>query len=234
MQETSEPYQALLRDPGHRKEHRAVIAGAEYHRADIVSLRTDGGIFPEPDIGRCAARQVELTLRRPAGEIPRRAEIRLYTRLAAGEQASEWLPKGVFFISARQLDKRTGNLTLHGYDAMRKAGAVWLNEADAHENWPMSQRAAVENIAGKMGVTIDRRTALSEEFPVEYPVDGAGDLTMTDVLEAVALANAGNWVMSDRGELLLLRYGDLPPETSYLVEEHGRPITFGGVRILVG
>lgn len=61
-----------------------------------------------------------------------------------------------------------------------------------------------------------------------------GELTMTDILEGVAVSNAGNWVMSDEGKLLLLRYGDIPPETHYLVTEYGDAITFGGVRILVG
>ena len=57
---------------------------------------------------------------------------------------------------------------------------------------------------------------------------------MEDILEGIAVSNAGNWVMSDEGKLLLLRFGDIPPETSYLVTEHGAAITLGGVRILVG
>ena len=49
-----------------------------------------------------------------------------------------------------------------------------------------------------------------------------------------SVSNAGNWVMSDEGKLLLLRYGDIPPETNYLVTEYGAAITLGGVKILVG
>lgn len=234
MQVTSALHKALLRDDRHRKEHKAVIAGVEYRQSSILSLRTYGGAFAEPDIGGCASRQVDLTLRRPSGTIPRRAEIRLYTRLVLGEQAAEWLPKGVFYISTRQTDKLTGSLTIHGYDVMRRAGDVWLTEDYRFDNWPMSQRAAVEDIAYRMGVEVDPRTVLSNRFPVDYPVDENGDLTMEDVLSGIAVSEAGNWVMSDEGKLLLLRFGDIPPETWYLVDEYGDAITFGGDRILVG
>lgn len=232
MQATSALHKAIFRNPGHRKEHKVVIAGTAYGQADILSLRTSGGAFAEPDVGNCASRQLDLTLRASSGAIPRRAEIRVYTRLVLGEQKAEWLPKGVFFISTRQTDKLTGALTIHGYDAMRKAGDVW--DIDPAASWPMSERAAAEDIARRMGVEIDPRTVLSGVFPVDYPVDENGDLTMEDVLSGVAVSEAGNWVMSDEGKLLLLRFGDIPAETWYLVDEYGDAITFGGDRILVG
>lgn len=234
MQTTSALHKALLRDGRHRKEHKVVIAGAAYRQPDIISLRTYGGAFSEPDIGSCASRQIDLTLRSPSGTIPRRAKIQVYTRLVLDPQAAEWLPKGVFFISTRQADKLTGSLTIHGYDAMRRAGDVWLTEDYHLDSWPISQRAAVEDIARRMGVEIDPRTALSNSFPVGYPVDENGDLTMEDVLEGIAVSEAGNWVMSDEGKLLLLRFGDIPAETWYLVDEFGDAITLGGDRIIVG
>ena len=233
MQETSALHKTLLKDPRHRKEHKAVIAGVEYGRKDIVSLRTTGGIFSQPDIGNCASRQIDLILRRPDGTIPRQAKVQVFTRLALDDQAAEWLPKGEFFISTRRTDKLTGSLTIHGFDAMRRSGDVWLTDAYAGVSWPMSEREAVEDIARRMGVEIDPRTRLSNAFPVGYPVDENGDLAMVDILEGIAVCNAGNWVISDEGKLLLLRYGDIPPETSYLVTEHGEAITIGGVRILV-
>lgn len=258
MQAASALHKAIFRDPGHWAEHKAVIAGVEYLPPDILSLRTSGGAFAAPDIGNCASRQLDLTLRRVLGTIPKRAKIQVYTRLANETQTAEWLPKGVFYVSTRQTDKLTGALAIHGYDAMRKAGAVW--DIDPAASWPMSARAAAEDIARRMGVAIDPRTVLSGAFPVDYPVDSAtatssgraelnraqpldaavarsvdenGDLTMEDVLSGIAAGEAGNWVMSDEGKLLLLRFGDIPPETWYLVDEYGDAITFGGDRILV-
>ena len=107
-------------------------------------------------------------------------------------------------------------------------------EAYATANWPMPQQKAAEDIARRMETTLDPRTVLTSAYPVPYPTDDLGEVTMTDVLEWMAVVNAGNWVMSDEGRLLLLRFGDIPPETGYLVTEHGRAITLGWVRLLVG
>lgn len=231
MHATSETYRRLLEDPGHRKEVRVNIAGTDYGQDRIVSLETSGGVFSKPDIGVCASRQIDLTLRQP-GAIPKSACVKVFVRLALGAQTSEWLSKGVFFISTRQRDKSTGTLSIHGFDAMRRAGELW--QIDPLENWPMPQQQAVERIARQMGVELDPRTGLLNDFPVGYPIDETGELAMADVLEGIATCNAGNWVISDEGKLLLLRLGDIPPETFYLVTEQGRAITLGGVRIRVG
>lgn len=231
MHQTSELYQRLLRDPGHRKEFRVNIAGEDYLQDRILLLETSGGVFSEPDIGNCASRQIDLSLRSP-GEIPRSAKMRVFVRLTKDGQVSEWIPKGVFFISTRQLDKVSGVLDIHGFDAMRRAGETW--DIDPYANWPMSEQEAVADIAAQMGVEVDPRTVLSGNFPVDYPVDENGDLAMQDILEGVAVCEAGNWVITDEGKLLLLRLGDIPEETNYLVTEFGEAITLGGVRILVG
>lgn len=231
MHTTSALYQRLLRSPRHRKEFRVRIAGTDYGHDQILSLETSGSVFDRPDIGNAVSRQIDLTLRQP-GVIPRGAEIRVFVRLRLGEEVSEWIPKGVFYISTRHQDRRTGHLEIHGFDALRRAGDVW--DIDPHANWPMPQREALDDIARQMGVEIDPRTVLSGSWLVNYPVDENGDLAMQDVLEGIAVSSAGNWVMSDEGKLLLLRLGDIPPETSYLVNEYGDVITIGGVRILVG
>lgn len=231
MHQTSGLYQRLLRDPGHRKEVRVRIGGEDYLEDRLLSLETSGGAFAEPDIGNCASRQIDLALRNP-GEIPRSAEMRVFVRLVLGGEASEWVPKGVFFISTRQRDSVTGDLEIHGFDAMRRAGETW--NIDPYAVWPMPEREAVEDIAERMGVELDPRTMLSGEFLVDYPVDENGDMAMQDILEGVAVCECGSWVMSDEGKLLLLRLGDIPEETNYLVTEYGGAITLGGVKILVG
>lgn len=230
MQTTSELYKQILMNPAHRKETKLDIAGTEYTEANIISVETSGGLFTAPGIGNCASRQINLEIF-PLGTIPRQAQIKVYVRLVLGTQTSEWLPKGVFFISTRARDKRTDSLTITGYDAMLKAEAVWLTSPAS--NWPMPQADAVADIASRMGVEVDSRTVLSTAYPVGYPVDENGDLTMREVLGYIAVSNAGNWVITDEGKLLLVKYGDVPEETNYLVDEYGDTITFGGDIILV-
>ena len=146
---------------------------------------------------------------------------------------SEWIPKGVFFFSTRKTDKVTGAMTVKGYDAMLKAEQTWLTSDYDTENWPMSQADAVADIAARIGVEVDSRTVLSTAFPVAYPIDENGDLTMREVLGYIAASNAGNWIITDEGNLLLVGYCDIPEETNYLVTENGDVILFGEVKLVV-
>lgn len=231
MHKVSELYKSLWQDPLHEEETKLVVAGEEYTNDDIVSVSPSGGIYSTPGIGNCASRQIDLEIY-PKGTIPRQAKIEVFQRLVCGDQASEWIPKGVFFFSTRETNKITGTLTVTGYDSMLKAEETWLTSDYDTENWPMPQTDAVADIAYRMGVEVDDRTALPTDFPVAYPVDENGDLTMREVLSYIAVANSGNWIITDEGKLRLLVYGDIPAETNYLVTEHGDAITIGGIRIL--
>lgn len=232
MQTTSELYKTILQNPNHEKEIKLNIAGVEYGMGNIISCSTSGGIFSEPGIGNCTSRQIQLEIF-PIEEIPRQAKIQIFVRLVLSEQISEWIPKGVFFISTREKNKLTGALKITGYDAMLKTEQTWLTADYATNVWPMSQADAVADIASRISVEIDSRTVLSANFPLEYPVGENGDLTMREVLSGIAVSNCGNWIITDDGKLRLIVYGDIPAETNYLIDENGNAILFGGVRILV-
>lgn len=232
MQTTSALFKSLWQNPLHEEEIRLDIAGVVYYHDNIVSVNVNGGVFSKPDIGNCASRQIDLVIR-PQGDIPRRSEIKAYLRLKYGTQVSEWIPQGTFFVSTRHENKVDKTLTIHGFDAMLKAGQVWITDSYSFDNWPVTETQAVNDIARRMGVEIDKRTVLSNKYRVDYPIDENGDMTMTDILECIATANGGNWVITNEGKLSLLRYGDIPPETNYLVTEYGDAVLIGGVRILV-
>ena len=201
----SELWGTLFADGAHRTETKLVIAGTEYGEDSIVqqSVRVDGALYSTFGIGNCCARQIEFSLY-PQGTIPRQAKIELYARLTRGAQASEWIKKGEFFFSTRKTDYATGVLTVRGYDAMLKAEETWLDASYDEKTWPMPAAEAAADIAGRMGVEVDARTQLSAAFPVLYPVDEAGDMTMREALGRIAVANAGNWIITDEGKLLLV------------------------------
>ena len=234
MHTVSDLWQQMLADPAHAVEAKLKIAGAEYGEDKIVrkSLTVYGGLYSTFGIGNCCARQIDFDIY-PQGTIPRQAQIEVFVRLVLGEQMSEWIPKGVFFFSTRKTDRVTGVLSVHGYDAMLKAEETWLDSSYNAENWPMPASTAVADIAARMGVAVDRRTVLDAAFPVQYPVDDEGDMTMREALGRIAVANAGNWIITDEGKLLLVGLNSMPKETNYLITETGSAITFGGVRILV-
>ena len=234
MHSVSDLYLSLLADKNHRVETKLSIAGVEYSKADIIknSLRVYGGLYSTFGIGNCSARQIDFEIY-PKGTIPRQAKIEVFARLVLGEQASEGIPKGVFFFSTRKTDRVTGVLSVHGYDAMLKAEETWLDSSYDTDTWPMPAATAVNDIAARMGVAVDSRTALDASFPMQYPVDDDGDMTMREALGRIAVANAGNWIITDEGKLLLVGLNSMPKETNYLVTENGSAITFGGVRILM-
>lgn len=229
MQTTSALYQSLILDPNARKQVQIVIAGVTYGEDQIVSLSTTSGLFIEDTmgIGGAVAKEIDLVLRQP-GNIPRMAQMIPSYRLVKGTQASEWIQKGIYYTDTRSVDEVTGVMTIHGYDDMLKAEQVW--EPAQSLEFPMTMVQAVNIIAQLMGVTLDSRTALNQSYTIDYP---ANNYTLRDVLRYIAVANAGNWIITDDGKLRLVSFGEIPTETNYLVEEDGDAITFGGDRILV-
>lgn len=245
MHVTSDLYKTILQTPGHEKEHRAFIAGVEqkilkkaetkYSNLNMPPL-VKGSLFvgSKPSVGGCVSRQIDIMIK-PKGTIPRMAEIKLETRLVlkdfvTGEitSTSEWIPKGTFYIDTRQTDKVSGALIIHGYDAMLKAEQPFLTDT-TEDDWPKPMDEVVEEIAKRMGVTVDSRTVVSHTLQAGYPLG----YTMREVLGFIASAHAGNWIITDAGELRLVGLADIPPETFYLVTEDGDAILFGDTRILI-
>ena len=227
MQTTSALYKQILANPQHYSEIKINIAGTDYPQERIVSIRTSGGLFSEETLsaGGAVAGEIDLTLYKPDA-IPKMAKLIPYYRLVAGEQVSEWIQKGVYYIDTREPDGDA--LVIHGFDDMLKSEQIWTPDQSLEFPMPMTQ--AVDVIANIMGVEIDARTVLNSAYTVDYP---ANDYTLRDVLRFIAAAHGGNWIMSDVGELWLVGLNDLPAETNYLCDEDGDWITFGGDRILV-
>ena len=227
MQTVSALYQQIMSGE-HYAERKINIAGTDYSEDTIVSLTTTGGLFADGtlSVGSAVSREINLSLWNISTTIPKMAKLIPYYRISNGAQTSEWVQKGVFYIDTRTLED--GLLTIHGYDDMLKSEQVW--EPDQSLVFPMPMTQAVSIIAGIMGVEIDARTVLNSAYTVDYP---ANDYTLRDVLRYIAAAHGGNWIMSDIGELWLVRLNELPAETFLLCDEDGAAISFGGDFILV-
>lgn len=235
MQSTSSTYQTLLRDRRARREVKVVIAGTTYDETKLSDLRITGAIFQSdtPSIGGVIAKEINLTIRNP-GTIPRMAEMLPYVRLTNGTTTSEWIPKGVFYINTRSRGETQTSIDIQGYDGILKTAQVFTTSGD-QSLWPMDDIDVVDEIATRIGVTVDSRTRsiLTQGYQVPYPGYGTNAYTMREVLGYIGAMYAGNWIMNETGQLRLVVLGDLPAETSYLVEDAGSPILIGGDRILV-
>lgn len=258
MQETSSLYKRLLADPGHWKEYTLVIgesgvlvdefsnritfggtailvastgADSGFREISIISMSTQKSIFSEsnPTVGNCIAGQITAEMMKPKGEIPRRARLAPYVRLTNGIEYSEWIPKGVFFIDHREYSgDENERMPIYGYDHIILAEDEFPSST---HTWPRKDIDVVRDIANEIGTSLDRRTVqiMNKGYEINYP---AG-YSMREVLENIAAMYAGSFIMSDTGELLLVTMFGIPRETSYLIDNVGFAITFGGDRILV-
>ncbi len=208
-------------------------ADGGYPDSRIIELSVERNAFKEdfPSVGGCISSQLDLTMVRPAGEIPRMSLVRPYARITNGDDTSEWIPQGVYFIDTRsntENDDGLKLLSLHAFDAMRMTEQDF---PDTTHTWPLVDTGVVQEIADTLGVGVDTRTwdVMTDEYQISAPVG----YSMREVLSNIAAMYAGNWVMNYDGELLLVALNTLPPETNYLVESNGFAITFGGDRVLV-
>lgn len=223
-QTTSELWKTLWRTRNTVKEYKFEIDGVEYGPEEEVEHTYSNGIFE--DFGFGNAYTASLTLSLFTDNVPRAASIRRYIRLRNGNQVSEWLPKGTFFTNTRSDDD--GYWTIEAYDSMRKAEVVWT--PDQSLEFPLSMPVAATEFARILGVELDPRTELNDNYTIDYP---ANDYTIRNELCFIAAAHGGNWIITDENKLYLVPLLSAPAETNYLVEEYGDAITFGGDRILV-
>ncbi len=231
-QTTSALWKSLWRTKGTTREYKFDIAGTIYGPDVEVTHSVDSGLYEQFGIGNAST--AKLTLSLFADSIPGAATIKRYIRLRNGEQVSEWLPKGVFFVSRRS--EEDGYWTIEAFDAMRKAEQPW--EPDQSLNFPLPIPEAAVEFARLMGVEIDPRTKLNPAYTIDYPVSDPGSAngdyySIRQELQWIAAAHAGNWIVTGEGKLLLVPLLSAPEETSYLVTEYGDTITLGGVKLLV-
>lgn len=229
MHQTSALYKELLQLP-HYKEHKLVVNGVDYAEGEHFSLDLSGAVIPGStlQIGACPSRTIKATIVDLGLTIPPMAKLEPMSRITDGVRASEWIPKGVYYIDTRDPDAPPGQLSFEGYDDMLKADAPYPGSS---LSWPATDIDVVREIAKHMGVTVDPRTValMTNRYPVPFPAQ----YTMREVLGYIAAMYAGCFVMSDLAQLQLITLYSMAETTHYLVTESGKPITIGGVRILV-
>lgn len=257
MQKTSELYKELIQKPNSRFETKLLIGDEVYlisHNADkiifgndrifytadtggfgdnmIISIDTSRKLFAEgrPQVGCCVAGEIDVEMLQPAAIIPRMSSLKPFVRVTDGEQYSEWIPKGVYYIDTRDENNASNRLSLHGYDAILKseqeypAGDVGL--------WPKKDIDVVREIAALMEVELDERTVstMNREYIVQLPLG----YNCREILGYTAAMYGGCFIMSDEGKLLLVRINEIGLETNYLIDSSGYALVFGGDRLIVG
>lgn len=161
-QTTSALWKQLWRTKGTVREYRFYINDTLYGPEAEVEHSVEKTLFDEFGIGNAVS--ATLTLKVLAGDVPKSATIRREVRLKNGDTVSEWIPKGTFFTNRRTKDGSTWTVT--AYDAMCKAEQTYLPDVVTGD-WPYPMKSAAEDIAERMGVTIDSRTVINADYKLE-------------------------------------------------------------------
>lgn len=195
MHNTSATYQAIKAGE-HWLEVKLEINGETYGWDQIESAAVSGNVFGReaPAVGNVVNRQLQASLLTPNVAIPIGAEVKLYARIANGSQASEWLPKGVYYV-----DERKRNLSDSGVDTTTEFTAFdAFCRLDEDCTFSGRDSNVLASIAAIMGVQVD--TTLTGG----YTVEPSEDLHAREILGYIGAMYGGNWALTDEGHLALI------------------------------
>lgn len=261
MQQTSELYRQILEEPKHWFEVALAIGeggrlidernnvlifgntailvdsgGAEtaFREDVLISMETSHSVFNEDYlvVGSAVSGQITVKMLMPTATIPKRARLAPYVRVTDGTRYSEWLPKGIYYIDTREVTHNSDGVdivTINGFDAMLMFERDY--PSDNANNYPMLDRTMVQFLANSIKISVDPRTfqRMDKNYRFSLPVG----YSSREVLGIIASSYGGNFIISDEGQLLLIRLWDLPKESNYLVTQAGEVMVFGQDKILV-
>lgn len=231
MQTTSALYKQIV-SGRHWFNTKITIAGNTLLETQIKEIETERpGINAEiPSVGGALSATLQMTVINPSFTIPVRAEIVVYYRACNETQNSEWLQYGTFYIDTRETSANYNaiqTISITAFDSMIKTEADY---PDTDHDWPYLDRLVVAEIAHAIGVEVDSRTY--DNLTVGYMVNPPTGYVMREVLEHIAAANCGNFVITAENKLLFVPLIGLDPEQNlvgrYLKSETStEAITFG-------
>lgn len=245
MQNTSALYKEIVSQSNHWFETSLTIGisgGLTNEQTDaitfdetyLMALSTNHAVFNKstPVVGGAISGEIDIQMLNPSIYIPKMARLAPSVRATNGVLYSEWLPKGVYYIDTRQTSHNSNGLdilTIHGYDSMLMFEQDY--PSDNSHDYPLLDIDMVRFIASAINIGVDQRTVdrMNKGYTFPLPLG----YSCREMLGIIAASYGGNFIISDENQLLLIKLGDLPPETNYLVDHVGDAIVFGSDRILV-
>lgn len=200
MRSRSATWARLGTNGNFRMETVAEINGTTY--SSISAPVIDRALFTDKlSVGNCITSTLKLSVL-TNDDIPRSATVVIRSRISDDTDTSEWLTMGTFYIDNRTTNN--GMTTLTCYDAMLKASQKYVDETitDGRIGWPHTMQSCVNEIAQRMGLTLDPRTTIRTGNP--YQVDYPAKLTMMQVLGYIGACHGGNWIITPENKLRLV------------------------------
>lgn len=229
MQERSENWAKLAARGRFGMDVAAVIGGVEY--TAISAPVIDRALFSDTlSVGNCISASMKVSVLTD-NVIPKSAPVIIKARIYDGNNTSEWLTFGTFYIDRRE--ENSGLIILQCYDAMLKTNQSYVDPSDSQKRigWPKSMKLVIEEIAERIGVKIDSRTVIktSEPYQVVYPED----YTMQQVLGFIGACHGGNWIITPENKLRLIPIISPPSETFDIIDyEYNKIYTDDGYKLV--
>jgi len=195
-----------------------IIDGVTYTMSDVKSASIDGMLFQELGIGNAMTRTLKLNLK-GTPNIPRGATIQVQQQVFNKDYPLDWtntsqmVPKGTFFISKRNVNRKANVTEITAYDAMNKMDVPYMESGDLVTK---TAKAVVEDICTDVSVTLNTATAtvLNDGYLISSPpVMGEEGTTRRQMLQQIGILYGGNWTITDDGKLTLIQLAATPTPT---------------------
>lgn len=157
-----------------------------------------------PSVGNFVSSSLEFSMLMPQEQIPESARIVPFSRVVCGEEKSEWVPKGVFWIDTRRKTRaniRDITIKISCYDAALKAEADF--DTAKVPAWPASDITVLQSAAEQIGVGINEET--SATISKGYSMNSAEDMSCREVICYIGAMYGGNFTIDDFGNLKLVK-----------------------------
>lgn len=203
-------------------------AESGFNDSQLISLKTSNKLFADgiPQCGCAIASEIDVEMLAPLSEVPRKARIVPFVRVTDGTNYSEWIQRGVYFVDTRETSVGIGGqniLKFHGYDSMVETD-VDFPSVSSHD-FPSTDVQIIQDIADYLKIDVDDRTwdIMTEGYMIGLPVG----YSIREVLQQIAGAYCGNFIMNDVGQLRLVQLNEMPSETNLLIDTEGYRLVFG-------
>lgn len=209
----------------HEYEFRVEIAGVYYGMDALESGHIRHPLFDKFSVGLACCAQLDIKYW--IGALPEPPKgARVVPQIRTRGSKDPWKQVGVFYIDIRTTKDNVKTLTC--YDSMMKSDVAFNSVL---LSWPTDMKSVGESCAQQMGIQLDERTVLSTKYLMDKVAE---DTPIRTVLQYIAAAHGGNWVITSEDKLLLVPlFSSMPSESNYLITEYGENIVIGGDRILV-
>ena len=226
MQSVTALWDSLF-NANHRTEYRYDINGLSYYtedrKGDPIITKP---LIDKPAIGHVCTGSTQITVY-PKADIPKAALVNVYCRLVSpdGETVSEWLPQGKYYVSSRS---GVNPVKLTCKDYMIRAGVTYQDKT-AFEEWPQYMTDVLDEICSIMDVELDSRTEINNGYTIDYPNE---DTLISEILAKIAIANGGNWIMTETGKLRLIRLASPGTPVQILAKAHTGYTVLGKTQLI--